>query len=414
METKFFRFGGILFFLCVFAPSAFAVKEYYSISRSVRALGMGGAFYGLSNDENALFYNPAGLGFYEKGSDFMLSVKGDLSPGILSAASTLIQSANKTVGQIVSDLETYQGTPMYGGLTPLMAYYVRKRFAAGLLLGDTKVDLSLLGRDLDTSIDVSLLSDSGFFLGSGFKVAPNLSVGMNLKMVFRAGGSRQFTVTDIAQGSGLSGDLSTWGGAGLGVDFDLGAMYELPKIASGVTTRLSLSLNNVLASPLNAVRLRLGSSASSPPGLSRMVTLAGHMRLPGVLGADQVDLLLDLSEFGLGGQSDPELGARSGSIWKHVNFGLELPYRNWFFARLGFRQGNFTAGMGIDARFFQMDIATYAEELATLPGRLTSRRVAFRLAFGFGGAKPSVASATAASEPSPAETPTVAETPVGN
>ena len=29
---------------------AFALREYYSISRSIRALGMGGAFYGLFND----------------------------------------------------------------------------------------------------------------------------------------------------------------------------------------------------------------------------------------------------------------------------------------------------------------------------------------------------------------------------
>jgi len=36
-------------------------EEYPGLFRGVRPLGMGGAFFTVSNDENALFYNPAGL-----------------------------------------------------------------------------------------------------------------------------------------------------------------------------------------------------------------------------------------------------------------------------------------------------------------------------------------------------------------
>ncbi|MDP2752998.1 MAG: hypothetical protein Q8P40_01195, partial [Nitrospirota bacterium] len=36
-------------------------KEYPSLYRGIRPLGMGGAFTAVSDDENALFYNPAGL-----------------------------------------------------------------------------------------------------------------------------------------------------------------------------------------------------------------------------------------------------------------------------------------------------------------------------------------------------------------
>lgn len=39
------------------------VGALFSIGMGARPLGMGGAFVGLADDENALFYNPAGLGF---------------------------------------------------------------------------------------------------------------------------------------------------------------------------------------------------------------------------------------------------------------------------------------------------------------------------------------------------------------
>ena len=75
------------------APNAFALNEYYSISRSVRALGMGGAFYGLSDDQHALFYNPAGLSVYQGGSQTKLQIQGDFATKIPSVLSTFTQSS---------------------------------------------------------------------------------------------------------------------------------------------------------------------------------------------------------------------------------------------------------------------------------------------------------------------------------
>src|SRR4051812_5301322 len=73
-------------FLC---SSSFALKEYYSISRSIRALGMGGAFYGLSDDESSLFYNPAGLDVYRGSGGSMLSLNAHAANATISALKTL-------------------------------------------------------------------------------------------------------------------------------------------------------------------------------------------------------------------------------------------------------------------------------------------------------------------------------------
>ena len=353
---------------------------------------MGGAFYGLSDDENALFYNPAGLGFREDGADLMVSLKLDASTNVVPALQTLLRGGSRTVASVMSDLNQFQGQALAANVTPLFAYYVRKYFSMGLLVADTKIDVALLGRDMDTTVDITALSDSGLFVGFAAPVLPGLVVGANAKGLFRVGGHRAYTVLDIAQNNGFAMDLQSMGGAGGGVDFDLGATYQLPEILDGVTMRASLVANNLLGSQLNT--FRLSSSTSAPPSLPRMLTLAGYMRVPGFSAVEHIDFVLDLAEFAIGGQSDPLYGARTGSLWKHVNFGAEGRMFGWLYGRAGFRQGNFTLGIGLDARYFQMDIATYAEELASLPGRLTSRRVALRLAAGFGGAARPVRSAT--------------------
>jgi hypothetical protein len=383
---------GVVLLAALFTLPAFGGREFYSLSRSIRALGMGGAFYGLSDDENAVFYNPAGLGFYEGGKDLMLSLKVEGSGNVPAAIQTLISAGNRSVAAVIADLQQYQGNPITGGITPLYAYYLRKYFSAGLLIADTKAAVSLLGADLDTTADVTVISDSGVFIGAGFPVVEGLSVGANVKALFRAGGQRTYTVLEIAQNTGFSGDISTLGGMGGGVDFDLGVTYQLPTFCKGVVNRVSLVANNLLGSPFTLFRM---SGYGPPPGLPRLLTVAGYTRLPGFGAVDHVNLLLDFAEFQIGGESNVDYGARTGSLWKHINLGAEARLFGWLTGRIGLRQGNPTFGLSLDGRFFQLDLSTYAEELANLPGRLTSRRFALRLAAGLGGADPTVASATA-------------------
>ncbi len=384
--------------LLITPSPAYALKEYYGISRSVRALGMGGAFYGLSDDEMAMFYNPAGLGFYEGGKDLMAAMRFDGSFSIVNALQA-VTSGGTDLGSLVTSLEGFQGQPIYGGASPLFGYYLRKYFTAGILLADTKLSMAVLGRDLDTDIDVTAISDSGLFVGFAVPIGELISVGMNVKGVFRAGGRKVYSVLDIAQGQGFDLDIASLGGMGGGVDMDLGATVQLPDFIPRVKLRGSLVLNNLLASKLDLITIQ---NYAAPPALPRTLTLGGVAQLPGFWWFERFNLLLDLAEFGIGGQADPDFGARSGSFWKHVNLGVEVPVWGWAFGRMGFHQGNFTIGAGIDARFFQLDIATYAEELAYLPGRLTSRRVALRLAAGFGGRAPgAVESATETKVPDP-------------
>src|ERR1019366_334647 len=131
-------------------------------------------------------------------------------------------------------------TPIYANAGLMLPFFLHKNFAIGLLEGDTKVQMAILGKDFDTSIDVTAISDSGFFVGYGTHVYDGLNVGANLKGVLRAGGTKEFSILDIAQGSSFNIDPKSLGGIGAGVDFDLGATYEFTGIPYTLTNHVSL------------------------------------------------------------------------------------------------------------------------------------------------------------------------------
>ena len=364
-----------------FSSAAFGVQEYYSVSRSIRALGMGGAFYGCSDDESALFYNPAGLALYRGGNQLMVSTEAQISSGGESAVQTLLDlEQSKGVSSMVSSLEGLQGTPVYGGLN-VFPYYVHKYFAMGLLVDDLKADMSFLGRDAESTLDLTAISDSGLFMGFAVPVSSHLFVGANVKALYRAGGHKEFSLVDIVNSSNAS--LQNLGGAGAGVDADIGVQTQWEK-TTGVNGGLGASINNLAASTFPLFRVD-----GAPPGLVRMASVGGYLELPGNHVYNYLRFLLDLSEFSLGGESDPDLGARDGSFFKHVDLGAEMPLNGWIFVRAGLHQGDYTFGLGLNLNYLKLDFATYGEELDSGVGRLSSRRYMLRLAFGFGA--PSVA-----------------------
>ena len=65
MKNTRWRSSPIVWIISVLVVLGFAVdsyaKAYPVLHRGVRPLGMGGAFTAVADDENALFYNPAGL-----------------------------------------------------------------------------------------------------------------------------------------------------------------------------------------------------------------------------------------------------------------------------------------------------------------------------------------------------------------
>lgn len=366
---------------------AFAVAEYYSLSRSVRALGMGGAFYGLSDDDGALFYNPAGLALVRGGERFnVIGVGLNMSPNLFSVVDVIKNGSGQSAAAIAQQLEQFQGQAIYGGPSVSVLSIYRKNFGLAILLPDAKINFGLLGAGVDTVVEATAIADAGVVAGFGTAIpGTGLRLGMNGKGILRSGGRRLFTLDDIAAGNSFTFEPRQIGGSGFGIDFDLGAIYEfeVPAPSALVAARASLTLSNILASSFTLANLAGGN----PPQLPRMLSLGSSFVFRGVGPFDNFNVLLDFAEFGIGGQTDPDLGGRGGSFWKHVNFGIEAPM-GIFSPRIGLHQGYWTAGFSLDLRVARLAFASYAEELASGVGRFPSRRYVARLELGWGAAPP--------------------------
>ncbi len=371
---------------------AWALKEYYAPSRSIRAQGMGGAFYGWSNDEYALFYNPAGLSLYSGNGEGGLRINSSVGSKTISALSTLTKLGNDNIQTLVDKMTEYQGTPISARIG-LLPYYFKKNFAVGLLLADTKVNFALLGKELDSSVEVTALTDSGLYVGYGRSIiVPELHVGATVKVYHRTGGTKSYTLAEISQKSSTSIDANTIGGGGAGIDADIGSTYVLPKLPIGLEHRVSLVFNNLVAAAPTIAKV--GGTA---PKLSRTMSLGWYSAFPGVWAIDNFHFLFDISEINLGGETNSELGARTGSIWKHINFGTEVPI-GLLALRAGFHQGNLSGGLGLNLKLVRLDFSTYAEEDGALPGKLTSRSYNMSLMVGWASAPTPPVTATGVSE----------------
>ncbi|MBI4404159.1 MAG: hypothetical protein HY537_08360 [Deltaproteobacteria bacterium] len=368
-----------LILLVFFCNSIWAMKEYYSLSRSYRALGMGGAFYGLSDDEYALFYNPAGLTSYKESWQLMAHLDGQCSLDALSGVPTVagMFDSSKTFNDVVTAIGQLQGKPIYIQ-TGVLAFYRRRNWAVGLLLFDTKADFAFLGKEFDTSLDLTAISDSGLFWGySAPMLNGNFRLGTNFKAVLRAGGTKAYSLLDSAEGAKFNADPQTMGGAGLGLDVDIGAIYLFPRLL-GKLTRVGLTLSNLVGT--NFPYLRVGSA---PPPLARTLGLGVATTFSGWRFIDEFTVVLDVADIPLGGQPLEDLGGRTGSWSKHIHIGLEMPMHGWFFVRTGLHQGYPTAGLGIKTHHIKLDLTYYTEELGIGTGRINSPRLALRLSAGW-------------------------------
>lgn len=256
----------------------------FEIGAGARPLGLGGAFTALADDENALFYNPAGLGFLERmrfGSFYeprFGATLGDLAlAGSRFGAGLLFFNLGGLERRDANDKAT--GTFTYGS-TGLVG-------AGGVRLADLP-------------------------LPARFKLPlfEHLALGLGLKFY-------QVSALEGGSGSGLALDLGVLWAQGLAVGglplgLRLGAKVEnlgLPvEYGTGYTETWALNL-------------RLGTAATV-----RDLTVALDLETRGLihLGAEYRFTKIGLERFGLGTLALRAGGFIQGGLALTLGFGLQF------------------------------------------------------------------------------------------
>jgi len=356
-------------------------------------MGMGGAFYGLSDDEYALFSNPAGLSLRRSGTEVMLQLKGDVASNSIDGFNDFKDLGDLNIKQAINRLDKHKDKPMYGN-AGILPYFLTRNLAVGLLIADTKLNFNIsknsaeiealgLGASSTEVADLTFISDSGLVIGFAREVGiPDLHIGANLKGIYRVGGRQAFTAQQYLDSKNIDFDPRNIGGSGLGIDVDLGATYELKSLPFGVVSRASVVLSNLLGSQFTISKQYAGA-----PGLVRTLNVGWLTSFPGVAFIDNFHVLADISDIHIGGEDDKDLGARtSGSLLKKTHLGVEVPIGR-LALRAGLNQGYLAAGVGLNLYALKIEFATYGEDTGD-SSRQPSRRYAVNAAIGWGAAPP--------------------------
>jgi hypothetical protein len=358
MRRSFMRKILPLMILIVFASSLCLATEYPYIYKGFRPMGMGGAFVAVSNDANALFYNPAGLADIEniRASIFGIEIEvGKNTTGLIKDA---LDTDFGNATESAQFLRDHMGDSAHFGLA-IVPSYSMPRFALSVL-GTGRIDMEVRDRQYP-KLDVGVISDIG--LGAGYAhpfLDKTLLVGASAKYIHRQSLTQEYTVADLSDK--LSDTIKDDLNKGSGILVDLGVIYTFSKFQFA-NSRVGISANNLLGGGL-------GDAADATQHVD--IGFAQDLDLKVTNATFAIDYVDIFNQFD-----------QDSDIAKRLRLGVECKFLEIINVRTGLYQGYVTGGLNLEARIVRLDLMTYAEELGAYAGQRVDRRYAGRFVFGF-------------------------------
>ncbi len=338
-------------------------EEYPYIYKGIRPMGMGGAFVAVSNDANALFYNPAGLSYITEKKLTLISVEAEESQGGYEAFKDALDIDTENSQETADFLRDYIGDYKHAAASSFIRYE-RPSFAFGIF-GTAKYNF--MARDYaNPKLIVDDVQDIGGGIGYAHPFLENkLSLGASAKYVSRKSLNREYSLIDLAGSSFdevLKDDRRKNTDDGSGALLDLGVIYRFDEVKAGdknIVFQVGMAVNNLI-----------GADLGDAEDLKEHVDIGFSADLGSWRAAiDYVDLLKSYDE-------DDDTG-------KRLRLGIEYTVRDYLTLRAGFYQGYPTFGASLGNKYAQLDLLTYAEEVGTYSGQNKDRRYQFGLSFGF-------------------------------
>lgn len=347
------------------APDYTIHQEY----TSTRALGMGNAFVALADDHSALFYNPAALLFRDD-SQLRMFLRAGLDKDVLTFNDD-VKAAGDDVVKMNSALEKHYGEHLYLRAPTLGIAYARPKWGFAFIPADFSVDLAL-HRSLSASIFVNAYLDSTIAFGRAqpwkFSWLKNkLSFGWTAKVIHRVFYSDVLQAAQLAtpEDDIVNLDRSTEGAT---LDGDIGFLYQVKrKEGRWFQPSVGLVVRNIIDYGFPVNFSIFNKDPVEPPKLQRRVDVGTKFNLPAFWVFDP-KITLDMRDMGHSNWT-PKKGFHAGTemYWKMKSW-----WKGYWSA--GINQGYLSAGFGACIGIFQLDIATWGEEVGTTDSPHESRR----------------------------------------
>jgi hypothetical protein len=338
-------------------------KQYPRLYTGVRPLGMGDAFTAVADDENALFYNPAGLSRLSTVQIGLINPLVEVSKKTIDLVQDAQDADMDDTGEVADLLKEYVGEHQHArvGLFPHVGFNVA---GAGVMIGG--IGQGTLDVDVRNPVwpeaHVDMVLDYGAIGGFGLKLPlTGLSAGVALKFLQRESLSEIYTATDIAAEDfedRLEDDLYS----GSGFSADIGVMYTMGFIPF-MDANVALVVQNV-------PEMDMGEAKDIKTQANLGLSIGKSFSAFGIVAA------LDYKDVSGAFEEDEDIA-------KRIHTGVELRFLKFLAVRAGLNQGYVSAGATLDLWVLRFDFATYSEEVGAYAGQREDRRYVGQVTLGW-------------------------------
>jgi hypothetical protein len=365
------KHGLVVFIILVssiFRSAGFAA-ERMEFFNGVRALGMGGAVVAVANDETALLSNPAALGklrdFYITVADPELDISED-TQAIVGGDITAFMDPQDTVDKIKNKptRNMYQRAQVFPSV-------VLPNFGIGLF---AKYEMSAHIDATSGNIEMNYVNDIAAVMGFNIRLFDGVvKIGGSGRLINRTTLIREDILTSE---TALSIDSS--GQEGVGVAGDAAIMLAAP-----ITW---LPTIGVVYRDIGHTRYDMGSgvlhSTSDSPDSTRPTLDVAFAVFPIIGKTSRMTVTGELRDI-MKNMEDGKSGRQEDDISRRIHAGLEFNFSDVFFLRAGMNQRYWTAGAELALFNYQLQLASYGEDIGTADDPEEDRRYVAKFAWRF-------------------------------
>jgi hypothetical protein len=322
------------------------------------------------DDEDAIYYNPAGLAGVDGFSAHLLNLQIEAGGAVVDSALAALFGTGVAVPNLsdLSSLNSFMGRSFnFRGndtLTLAGKYWgvsIFTDFQGGAVLQNPAFPVAtVLGQGT-----YGIQAATGFPVFKAKKTKTELRLGAAFKYMWRLGGYRDYSLTQMAglsSASLISTLLGSQRGSGWGID--LGAQFKHQFNRSGFSIMAGTVLTNV-------PNISFGNVTTGAPSPILMDWTSGF-----AVGWATRKVSMSL-EFDL----KHSLDAVDFRKKTHVGYELKLPIVT---LGVGFSEGYFTYGAQVDVWLLKFNFVSYTVEQGGASTQNPDTRYMFRIDFGFG------------------------------